>query len=1043
MPDSQTANPSSAMSSVAHTADRNHTLPAGIVTFLFTDIEGSTDLAQLYPDEMPELLARHHAILHQAVTFHRGFVFQIVGDAFSVAFHTPQDALNAAVLAQRLLHQEAWRPAPIRVRMGINTGAAQVGDNDDRSGGYTGYSTLARAQRVMSAAHGGQVLLSSSSAELVHGELSAGVTLRDMGVHRLKGFLDPDHLWQVDAPDLPQSFPRLHTLSEIPSNLPKATNRFVGREHELQTIKEQLTSPVTPVRMLTLVGTGGVGKTRLALQTATDLRDYFNDRVYFINLAPTRDVESVVAAIAHTLGVREKSERSHLEEIKAQLQTYKTLLVLDNFEQVTVAAPFVAELLRDCSKLTMLVTSRELLHITGEVVYPVLPLVLPQADSRHASLDQLAKSGAVELFVERARSVKPNFQLTSENAQAIAELCLRVDGLPLAIELAAARVNLLSPRTLVDQLGQRLKVLRGGARDLPIRQQTLRNTIDWSYALLNEGEQSLFKLLSLFSGASLESVTVVANQTSRFLEIGFDVLEGLSSLVDKSLIRLVDQNDGTSRLVMLETIREYASMRLDEDFSLAVDAHRLHATYFAEWTYRQREHFTAEGRQAALAPMVIELENIRTAWGYWFNERDYAQLCKFTDSLWRLYDQQGWYQATVSLTKDLLTVLASTPSTPERVLEQITLQTSLARALLPLKGYTPEAEEAYKRAMELCEGLGEIPQLFPVLRGLSTWYMSVANMEKASQIGEQILTLAEHLDDARMRVEAHLVLGACLSGIDAPLALEHLEKGIASYDANAHVTQRYRLGNNPGVVCLVVSALVLWTMGYPDRALKRVNAAIALSRQLNHPLSMAYAHFHAGLLHLWRREPERTSERAQVLLDIAEEHEFPFWRALSMFLGGISLSHTGSIEDGLSDVRHGISDYQRLKTPPVFWPMIRILQAEAYALAGKPEEGLALIEESISIVPLPDALRVKGDVLLAISRSHEKEAERCYQKSLDIAVQTKTPMLELQAAVRLHRVWSEQGKRDQAHTLLRDVYQKFTEGFTSADLLEAKVLLDN
>src|SRR6476646_3423222 len=249
-------------------ADRS--LPTGTVTFLYTDVEGSTDLAQQYPDALTGLLARHNAILNQAIETHNGVAFQIIGDSFHVAFHTAQDALYASLDAQRLLNREAWTPAPIRVRMGINTGAAQA-DSDDPSGTYSGYSTLARAQRVMAAAHGGQVLLSNASAEQTRGELPQGVTLRDMGEHRLKGLLNPEHLWQVVTADLPQSFPRLQTLSSVPSNLPVAVNRFVGREHELQEVKDRLAQ----ARLLTLLGTGGTGKTRLALQAAADLLDHF------------------------------------------------------------------------------------------------------------------------------------------------------------------------------------------------------------------------------------------------------------------------------------------------------------------------------------------------------------------------------------------------------------------------------------------------------------------------------------------------------------------------------------------------------------------------------------------------------------------------------------------------------------------------------------------------------------------------------------------------------------------------------------------------
>ena len=1020
-------------------------LPTGTVTFLYTDIEGSTDLAQQYPEALPTLLARHHAILHQAIEAHDGFVFQIRSDSFCVAFHTALDALKASLDAQRMLQQEVWTPAPIKVRMGIHTGVAQAGDREDRTGGYTGYSTLARVQRVMTAAHGGQVLLSNASAEQARGELLQGLTLRDMGEHRLKGLLNPEHLWQLVAMDLPRSFPRLQTLSAISSNLPVAVNRFVGRERELREVKDRLAQ----TRMLTLLGAGGTGKTRLALQAAADLLDHFEDRVYFVDLASSRDTESVLTAIAGTIGLRGKSELPLLDDLKGQIQTQKMLLLLDNFEQVTVAAPMMAELLRDCPELKLLVTSRETLRVSGENAFPVPPLSLPPANLKHLSIEQLAQSEAVQLFIERAQAVKPDFRLTNDNAQAVAELCVRLDGLPLAIELATARLNLFSPQALVERLGNRLKLLQGGARDLPIRQQTLRDTIGWSYEMLDPGEQRLFELLSVFSGATFESVEEVGSQMKRFDEMGIDLLEGLSSLVNKSLVQQADQSNGESRLLMLETIQEFAAARLEADPEWSATARRSHATYFADWTQRQRERLTSDGRDAASELMVTELENIRTAWRYWVAEGNLEQLGKFADSLWLLYDARGWYHETVSLTTDLLNVLSSSPSTPERVLEQITLQTRLARALLVLKGYTQEVVEAYTRALELCEREGEIPQLPPVLRGLSSFYMYRAEFEKGARIGEQILVLAERNDDAGLRVEGHLLMGANLAFLgDLSLGMEHLEKGLSAYDFDRHGSYRFRLGNNPGVVCFTTSALLLWMLGFPDGALNRANEAIALSKRLNHPSSMAYALFHTGLLHWWRREVEPAHRCAQAVLDIAEEHEFQSWRAVGFCLRGAALAGMGSAEEGLMLIQQGINMYQRLKTPPVFWPMLLYLQAGTCGLATRPGDGLNLLNEAMGLEAQSSAgpfasefFRLKGDLLLALSRENVAEAESCFQNAVNLAMQA--PMLQLRAALRLSRLWREQGKTELARKLLSDAYQKFTEGFTTADLSEAKALLDD
>ncbi len=366
----------------------------------------------------------------------------------------------------------------------------------------------------------------------------------------------------------------------------------------------------------------------------------------------------------------------------------------------------------------------------------------------------------------------------------------------------------------------------------------------------------------MFPGCTIEAVEAVAIGTKHLERTGVDILDGLASLVDKSLIRQADQRTGESRLLMLETIREYAKERLEEDPEFSAAARRAHATYYADFTQRQWERLTGDGREAALGEMESDIENVRTAWRYWVAKGNLEQLRKLADCLWLLYDAHGWYHAMVDSTGDLLNVLASTPSTPERAQQEIMLRISLARALMAIKGCTQEVEEAYTRALELCQGQGEIPQLFPVLRGLSSFYIYVGDFEKGARMGEQILSLAERHDDTSMRVEGHLVLGYNLAFLtDLSLGLDHLEKGIANYDPDQHRSRRFRLGNNPGVACFTTSALVLWMLGFPDRALKRADDAVALANRRNHPFSMAYALFHAGLLHLWRRGSYKGARR--------------------------------------------------------------------------------------------------------------------------------------------------------------------------------------
>jgi predicted ATPase len=854
---------------------------------------------------------------------------------------------------------------------------------------------------------------------------------------------DPSRWGTSKSPDKPVS-----PSQSQRRNLPTQPTPFIGRQAELKAVRDLLVGE--SVRLLALTGPGGTGKTRLALQAAAEEIAHFENGACFVDLAPVLEADAVIPAIARTVGLRDTSDRPLLDELKAQLRSQEMLLLLDNFEQVSAAAPSLGELLQDCPRLKLLVTSREPLHVRGEQVFPVPPLALPNADLKKPSVDQLTRCDAVQLFVERAQAVKHDFKLTDENAQAVTEICVRLDGLPLAIELATARLSLLSPQALLERVKSRLKLLRGGARDLPVRQQTLRGTIDWSHELLDTGEQRLFALLSVFSACTFAAVEAVAGGIKTLDETGVDVLDGVASLVDKSLIRQADQGSGEPRLVMLETIREYATERLEQNRDLSAAAHAGHAIYFADFTRRQWERLIGPERGAAVGELETEIENLRTAWRYWVAEGDFEQLRKLADCLWLLYDARGWYHATVDLTTDLLKVLGSTPSTPERAEQEIMLQISLARALLAVKGYTPEVEQVYTRALELCQRQGEVPQLFPVLRGLSTYYVYRTEFDKAARVGEQILSLGERLDDANMRVDGHLVVGYCLAFQTSPAkGLEHLEQGIANYDPAKRRSHSFRLGNDPGVTCFTTSALVSWMLGFPERALKRANEAVALADRLNHPFSMAYALFHTGLLHLWRGEAELAQGRAQPLLAIAEEHEFRIWTAVGSCLHGAALAGLGRAEEGLRQIRRGMDLYQALKTrPPVFWPLLLFIQAGACGLAGRPEEGLALLDEAMDLTAQnygaglsSDLCRSKGELLLAVSPENAAEAEPWFRQALEMAQQGEAKMLELRAATSLCRVWQGRGQTEQGRRLLGDAYAKMTEGFATVDLQAARALL--
>jgi len=1013
---------------------------SGTLTFLFTDLEGSTRLWERFPQAMKRALERHDSILRSAVTAAGGQVVKTTGDGLMAVFASAAEAVRACLAAQRGLVEEPWpETGVLRVRMGLHSGEAQPRGDD-----YFGPAVI-RGARIMAVGHGGQVLLSGASAALVADQLPDGAALMDLGAHRLKDLGRPEELFQLVHPALLHDFPPLATPDRRPNNLPTQASTFIGRDTELREIRAGIERE--SVRLLTLTGPGGTGKTRLALRVAADEIDRFDHGVFFIDLSANRDAQAVLASIARTIGLTETADGTLLAELERQLHHQRVLLVLDNFEQVMEAAPTAIELLSGCPALKLLVTSREPLHVRGEHVYAVPPLSLPHAGREAPTAEELAGYEAVQLFVERAQAVRPDFRLSNQNSAAIADICLRVDGLPLAIELATARINLFSPDELRERLGSRLALLRGGSRDLPSRQRTLRATIEWSYQLLEPGERRLFELLSVFPVAGLNAVEAVAEELDWLTETGGDTLDGLASLLDKSLIHKVDADDVASRLVMLETIREYAAERLDEVPEFAAAARQAHATYFADFARRQWQDLTGQRREAALAAMSADIDNLRLAWRHWVTQRDLVQLNKLVDSLWLLYDARGWHQETIGLTNDLLDILSSSAaSTPERATQEITLRMSLARVLMATKGYSREVEEAYATALHTFEGR-ELPQLFPVLRSLGSYYIAQAEFENGARIGREILRLAERQHDTGMLVDGHLVLGVCLMTLEGiPVALEHLDEAIAQVRTGPSGSRPFRLGNNTGATCFTTSAFFLWMLGYPDRAVARSEEAITLAAQLQHPYTLAYVEFHCGLLRLWLGQPELVREHAVQVLHLERQYDFPLWKALGTCLLGVADAQLGRAEAGLAQVNEGIALYQEMKTPPIFWPQLVAMNAGVHALAGKVTEGLLLLDDALELARrdpsmIPELSLLKGDLLTGAGAG-DADAAYWFHRAFDLAASDGVRMTQLRAAVRLCRLWRNQGRND-ADRLLRSVYDTFTEGFATPDLTEARALLES
>ena len=579
-------------------------LPTGTVTFLFTDIEGSTTRWEHFPDAMRTALAHHDVLLRSVMTTHGGYVFKMVGDAVYAAFSVPADAVSAAVAAQRAVTAEEWgEVGPLRVRMALHTGAAQSRDDD-----YFG-PTLNRVARVLSTGYGGQILLSVATYELVRDSLPAGVTVKDLGEHALKDLLRPEHVFQLTLSDLPGEFPALKSLSRHPHNLPVQPTPFLGRHQEVASVCALLSR--SDGRLVTLTGPGGIGKTRLGLQVAAELADRFADGVWFVPLAPLSDAALVVPTIMQTLSISEAGTQPLLAQLQAALKDKHLLLLLDNFEQVVAAAEAIAELLTSCPKLRVLVTSRVVLRVRAEREFNVPPLSQPDP-KRLPDLGTLSQYEAVALFIERAQAVKPDFVVTNANAPAVAGICARLDGLPLAIELAAARSKLLPPQALLARLSQRLALLTSGARDVPARHQTLRNTIAWSYDLLTPDEQRLFRRLSVFvGGCTLEAVEAV-NSAPDGADAEGSVLDGVGSLLDKSFLRQTEQEDGEPWVMMLETIREFGLEALAKRGELEA-TRQAHATYYLQLAEATEPELSGPQQTVWLERLERELDNLRAA----------------------------------------------------------------------------------------------------------------------------------------------------------------------------------------------------------------------------------------------------------------------------------------------------------------------------------------------------------------------------------------------------------------------------------------------
>jgi predicted ATPase/class 3 adenylate cyclase len=825
-------------------------LPSGTVTFLFTDIEGSTRLWDEHLGAMRLALARHDALLRAAIETNNGHVFKTMGDAFCAAFGTAAEALDAALAAQlnllKATPSATGLPAALKVRMALHTGAADL-----HAGDYFG-PTLNRVARLLAMGYGGQILLSEAAQTLVRDDLPPGARLKELGVHRLRDLQRAEQVFQLLHPELPADFPALRSLDALPNNLPQQVTSFIGRERELAQVQALLTKS----RLLTLTGSGGCGKTRLALQVAAEVLEDYPDGVWLVELASLAEASLVPPSAAGVLGVKEEPGRPLLQTLVEALKAKRLLLLLDNCEHLLAACAQLADaLLRQCPRVLILVTSREGLGIAGETTYGVPSLSLPDP-SLPPSPESLAQCEAVRLFSERAGQVQTSFAVTNENARAVASVCHRLDGIPLAIELAAARVKALPVEKLNERLDDRFRLLTGGSRTALPRQQTLRALIDWSYDLLSELERVLLRRLSVFAGGwTLEAAEAAC--TREGVE-EWEVLDLLTSLVEKSLV-LYEERGGEGRYRLLETVRQYARDRLLESGDVATVRAR-HRDWFLRLAERSEPGLAGADVGKWLNRLEMEHDNLRMTLDWSIESGDGEAGLRAGAALQEFWWVRGYHsEARERLTRLMgQTTVEAFPTAYAKVL-------NAAGRLAWAQRDLETARALHEQALAIAGGLGDQTGRAASLHGLGNVAHHQGDLRRAQALHEESLAVRRGLcDKGGMALSLH-ALGWVASGRG------DFETARALHQESLTI---WRELSDRGHVISALDSLgcVVRDQGDLDTASLLFQEALALAQELGDREHIAWAITHLG----WVAQNRGDNAAARALY----EQSIAIWREL-------------------------------------------------------------------------------------------------------------------------------------------------------------------
>jgi predicted ATPase/class 3 adenylate cyclase len=811
-------------------------LPSGTITFLFTDIESSTKLWEQYPDQMGKSLPVQETILREEIARHGGHVFKTVGDGVYAVFGDTLSAVSAAGDAQQRLVETSWEtPGGLRVRMALHTGTAQL-----QGGDYFG-PALNRIARILSAGHGGQVLVSEATRTLVERDLPKGSSLRDQGLHRLKDLAQPEHIFQLVTPGLPDDFPQLRSLDAFPNNLPRQLTSFVGREREMMDVKNLLsTSP-----LLTLTGSSGSGKTRLALQVGAELVETFRDGVWLVALEVVSDQLMVPRAIASAVGVHEDLSfvaRPLSDVLVDSLKEKSLLLIVDNCEHVLSASAEIATLLlRSCPDVRILATSQERLGVGGERVYQVSSLSIP-SPQQPPTAERLAQYEAVRLFTERAALSQPRFTLTAGNAPAVAQVVQQLEGIPLAIELAAARVKVMSVDQIAARLNERFRLLTVGPRTDAPRHQTLRAALDWSYDLLSEAEQGLLRRLAVFAGSfDLEAVEAICGD-----QAGADILDLLSRLVEKSLV-MFDEQDATARYRLLETVRLYGQEMLTAAGEEPAVRAR-HRDWYLIMAERAEPALAGPEQKDWLDRLELEHDNFRAALRWSLSGDDETgPLLRLAGALWRFWEIRGhWIEGR----KWLETTLAKTAGVegPSRI-----KVLSGAANLAFDQGDFPRAHALGEGTLALSQKVGDKQGTVVCLNLLGLEACSIENFGRARELGAESLRLSQELGDTMGIAGGLAILGLVARGEgDTTKAIEQLTQSLQHFRA---LGDRLRSS-----LVLLNLGLVVREQGDLNQARVLFEESLDLFKTLGDRWGVAFSQSNLGILAWTQHEHERAAD---------------------------------------------------------------------------------------------------------------------------------------------------------------------------------------